>query len=52
LMQAEFVTQVLEACQKRHLHTAIETSIWTSSTWIRADTRRSPVCRMCWSWTI
>ena len=26
LMQAEFVTQVLEACQKRHLHTAIETT--------------------------
>jgi pyruvate formate lyase activating enzyme len=26
LMQAEFVAQVLEACQKRHLHTAIETT--------------------------
>ncbi len=26
LMQAEFVAQLLEACQQRHLHTAIETT--------------------------
>ena len=26
LMQAEFVTQLLEACQARHLHTAVETT--------------------------
>jgi pyruvate formate lyase activating enzyme len=26
LMQAEFVTQLLAACQKRHLHTAVETT--------------------------
>jgi pyruvate formate lyase activating enzyme len=36
LMQSEFVAQVLEACQKRHLHTAIETTGFGSRQRLRA----------------
>lgn len=39
LLQAEFVTQLLEACHRRHLHTAVETTGFGSLRRLRAMLR-------------